>query len=152
MLQVVGGQNAEQDRNACVEAGLRDALADFGANVVVVAGASANHRSDANDRVVLFACRHLLRDDRNFKRARNPSGADVLFDDSVADKAVNRSVQKLLNDERVEARRYDSNLHVIFGNHFSFNQFHIDLLFDIDMVKDVAHFFLLGAKVKFVKL
>ena len=93
-----------------------------------------------------------MRDDGNLKGARNPSGADVLFGDSVADKAVNRSVQKLLNDERVEARRYDSNLHAIFGDYLSFNQFHINLLFDIDMVKDVAHFFLLGAKVKFVKL
>ena len=79
LFDVLCSNDAEHYRNACREGNLSDAFGNLIADVVVVAGSSADHCTQTDHGIVLAAFSHLGGDERDLKRTRDPCYMDVLF-------------------------------------------------------------------------
>src|SRR3990172_2655172 len=106
LLQVVGCDHAEDDRDAGVESHVSNALGDLRGDIIEVGGSAANHGPEADDPRIPAGGRHLLGDERYLERAGHPRDLDVLIPNAVPVQGVQRPVQQLVGDEIVEARDY----------------------------------------------
>ena len=59
LLDILRGQNAKENRHAAFQRNGGDPLGDLVADVVIVAGGTADHRTQADDGVILAAPCHL---------------------------------------------------------------------------------------------
>ena len=120
LLDVLGGDDAEEYRNAGLQAHLCDALCGLVGHQLIVGSGTADNCAHADYRIVLAGFRHLLCHQRNFECARYPSRIDVAFLHAVTNQAVHCAVQQFLHDEAVETRGDDAYLHSFRCNDFSF--------------------------------
>ena len=123
LLDVLGGEDAEEDGDTAVQTHGGDALGDLVAHVVVVAGGAPDDGAQADDGVVLAALGHLGGDEGDLEGAGHPGYVDVLLLHVVADQAVHGAAEELGGDELIEPGGHDAHPNA-FGDQFSFQCLH----------------------------
>ena len=94
--------------------------------------AAADHSTEGDDGVVLAAFYHLLADQRNLKRARDPGNIDLVFIDLMTLQPVKGAGHQLADDKFVEPCRHDTDPDVS-AYHMSFESTHLisSCIFDL---------------------
>ena len=103
LLYVLRGQDTEHDGYARLELYGGYALADFGADVLIVAGAAADDGAEADHGVVAAARGHLFGDQRYLKGAGHPGDGDIVIVHTAAPEPVESAAEQAGGDELVEA-------------------------------------------------
>ena len=103
LLQCVGSENAEADRNARSQRNRRHPLGDFRRDVVEVRRATAHHRTDSYDGIVFVALGEPGTDHRDFPGAGHTHDAHIAplcpVPQQCVDGALNQAVDFLLDHD-----------------------------------------------------
>mgnify|MGYP002237079138 CR=1 FL=1 len=102
LLDGVGGEDAEEHGNLALEGDRGDALGDLRADVVIVAGGTADHRAEGDDAVKLAALRYLLAYDGKLESPGDTDDHGVIGIHAVAGEIVHGSGNQTVDDEIVK--------------------------------------------------
>ena len=123
LLDILRGQYSKENGYAAFQRHGGDPLGDLVADVVIMAGGTADHRAEADDGVIPAALCHLGRHQRDLKGSGNPRHMNVILPNLVAQQAVQRTAEELGGNEFVEPGGYDAHLDA-FGDQLSLEGFH----------------------------
>ena len=118
-------EHAVADRQAVVERDPHQSLGTAIGDLLVMAGVTADHATERDDRDMRARRGDARGRDRDFPRAGHPDHVDHVFDDAIVDERLARAGDQRIGDARIPAAGEDRETGAVSGAQVAFEVGHV---------------------------